>query len=112
MHPVPGHRAGRGVGQVLEERSDPLETMACDGLVGVFETQECDGRLAVLPDTLRLDAQPLLERNEPLEVRPGPVRFLRTRCVRLWLGIAPEEETALEGGTDNPGGHPLGEPRR
>ena len=39
MHPVPGHRAGRGVGQVLEERSDPLETMACDGLVGVFETR-------------------------------------------------------------------------
>ena len=110
MDTVPSHRAGRGVGQVLEERSHPLDPLPGNHLVRLLETDERDRRLAVFADAFGLDAQPLLQRDEPLQVRPGPFPSLGHQRVGRRFGVAPQEEASVDGGADDPRGQLLGHP--
>ena len=103
VHAVPGHGSGRGIGEILQQSSDPFGALAGDHLVGVLEADERDRCLTMLADPLGLDAQPLFQGDEALEVGPGPIGLRLRRFARHRLGIAPQEVAALDGGPDELG---------
>ena len=111
MHAMACHGGGRRVGELLQEGSDPFGTLACDQLVGVLEADERDRGLAMLADPLRLNAESLLQRNESLEVRPGPVGFAPVGRARHRVRIPPQQVTALHRRTDESVGDLLGHGR-